>query len=154
MKPPLKRISIQSLVDDPPQLEEFNECLVIFDDYDSLEGAQSKVVHQLIDDLAILGRHKHLREENEEDAANSIICITHYLTNYKKTRLLLNESTHFVIYPQGTSGKSLNYLLGTHVGMNKDDVQDLKKLKSRWVCVCKQYPQYMISQQTAKILNT
>ena len=55
MKPPPKRINIQTLIDDYPSIEEFEDCMVIFDDYDTFTGDADKVVHKLIDDLAIMG---------------------------------------------------------------------------------------------------
>lgn len=138
-----KRINIQSLVDDPPEIDEFKDSMVIFDDYDTFQGAEGKVVQTLIDDLAIQGRHSN----------TTILCLTHYITNYKKTRLLLNEATHFVVYPQATSYHALKYLLTTHIGMGADEVKALRKL-GRWICVSKNFPQYLISQHTAKILHT
>jgi hypothetical protein len=50
-----KRISLQSLVDDPPELEEFRDCLVIMDDWDTLDKPYFNVVHKLIEDLCIMG---------------------------------------------------------------------------------------------------
>jgi hypothetical protein len=50
-----KRISLQSLVDDPPELEEFRDCLVIMDDWDTLDKPFFNVVHKLIEDLCIMG---------------------------------------------------------------------------------------------------
>jgi len=137
----LKRIKIQSLIDDYPTLEEFQECLVIFDDYDTFTGNAEKVIHKLIDDLATMGRH----------TKTTMLCLSHYLTNYKKTRLLLNEATHIVVYPMATSFMALSYLLKSHVGMTKDDVRDLKKM-GRWVCVFKHYPQWLVSAQHARVL--
>ena len=54
----LKRVNIQSLVDDYPELSEFHECFVVFDDVDSLTGIEQKTVLKLIDDLASMGRHQ------------------------------------------------------------------------------------------------
>ena len=142
MKPPPKRIKIQSLIDDYPDINEFENCCVIFDDYDTFVGPAEKVVHKLIDDLATMGRHTH----------TTMLCLSHYLTNYKKTRLLLNECTHLIVYPMATSFHALGYLLKTHIGMTKEDVRDLKKL-GRWVCLHKNYPQWLISAHTARILN-
>jgi hypothetical protein len=142
MKPPPKRIKIQSLIDDYPDINEFENCCVIFDDYDTFVGPAEKVVHKLIDDLATMGRHTH----------TTMLCLSHYLTNYKKTRLLLNEATHLIVYPMATSFHALGYLLKTHIGMTKEDVRDLKKL-GRWVCLHKNYPQWLISAHTARILN-
>jgi hypothetical protein len=142
MKPAPKRIDIQTLIDDYPELDEFNDCCVIFDDYDTFTGPAEKVVHKLIDDLATMGRHTN----------TTMLCLSHYLTNYKKTRLLLNEATHIVVYPMATSFHALSYLLKTHVGMTKNDCRDLKKL-GRWVCVYKHYPQWLLSAHEARILN-
>lgn len=137
-----KRIRVETLVDDYPALDEFKDCMMIFDDYDTFTGAEGKVVQQLIDDLAIQGRHTN----------TTMLCLTHYITNYKKTRLLLNEATHFVIYPQATSYHALKYLLTTHIGMDAEEVKRLRKL-GRWICVSKNFPQYLISQHFAKILH-
>lgn len=139
--PYLKRLNIQTFIDDYPELDEFAECLVIFDDYDTLTGNAEKVVGKLIDDLATMGRH----------TKTTMLCLSHYLTNYKKTRLLLNEATHIVVYPMATSYHALGYLLKTHIGMTKDDVRDLKKM-GRWVCVYKHYPQWLVSPQHARVL--
>lgn len=141
MKPKPKRINIQSLIDDYPDLDEFKDCMVIFDDYDTFTGPAEKIVHKLIDDLATMGRHTN----------TSMLCLSHYLTNYKKTRLLLNEATHIVIYPMATSYHALSYLLKTHIGMSKDDIRDVKKM-GRWVMVYKHFPQYLVAGQQARML--
>ena len=142
MTPKPKRINIETLIEDYPDLEEFKDCCVIFDDYDTFTGDHEKVVHKLIDDLATMGRHTN----------TTMLCLSHYLTNYKKTRLLLNEATHIVVYPMATSFHALSYLLKTHIGMTKEDCRDLKKM-GRWVCVYKHYPQWLLSLHTARILN-
>jgi hypothetical protein len=69
MKPPPKRIDIQTLIDDYPELDEFENCCVIFDDYDTFTGPAEKVVHKLIDDLATMGRHTN----------TTMLCLSHYL---------------------------------------------------------------------------
>lgn len=137
-----KRINVQTLLDDYPKLEEFENCMMIFDDYDTFDGKMGKVVQQLIDDLAIQGRHTN----------TTMLCLTHYITNYKKTRLMLNEATHFVLYPQSTSFNALKYLLTHHLGLDKEEIQELKKM-GRWCCFGKNYPQYMISQHHCKLLH-
>lgn len=143
MTPKPKRLKIQSFIDDyPDNLDEFSDCLIIFDDYDTFVGPADKVVHKLIDDLATMGRHTN----------TTMLCLSHYLTNYSKTRLLLNEATHLVLYPMATSFHALGYLLKTHVGLSKDDVRDLKKM-GRWVCIYKNYPQWILSIHNARLLN-
>lgn len=138
-----KRINIESLLEDYPDIEEFRNTMIIFDDYDTIEGKLGKAVHQLIDDLAIQGRHTN----------TTMLCLSHYTTNYKSTRIILSESTQYVVYPQSTSFHALKYLLSTHIGLSKEEVQNLKKL-GRWVCIGKNYPQYILSEHYAKILHT
>lgn len=62
------------------------------------------------------------------------------------------EATHLVIYPMATSFKAMSYILQSYVGMSKEDIKECKSL-GRWVCVHKHYPQYLISQHYAKVLN-
>lgn len=131
----------------PPNINEFSNSLMIFDDFDTIEGKQGKAIQTFIDDIAIMGRKHH-----NNQGCVSMLCLTHHITNYKKTRLILNEATHFVVYPQATSAHALTYLLKTHLGMERDDVKKLKKL-GRWVCFSKMYPQYLISSQYAEILH-
>jgi len=138
-----KRINVQTLIDDPIDMKELTDSLIIFDDYDCFEGNTGKIVQQLIDDIAITGRHTN----------TSMLCLTHYISNYKKTRLLLNECQYMVLYPQATSYHQLCYLLKNHIGLSKQDCLELKKL-GRWICIAKNYPQYLISEHSAKILHT
>lgn len=140
----LKRIPIQSFVDDYPTLEEFKDTMCIFDDYDTLTGDAEKIIAKIIDDLAIMGRHENV----------TILALSHYLTNYKKTRLLLNEATHIVVYPLSTSYHALLYLIKNYVGVDENDLKRHKKLGSRWLMYSKGFPQYMISQKGAELLHT
>jgi len=140
----LKRINIQSFIDDYPDLDEFKDCMVIFDDYDTLTGEAEKVISKIVDDLAIMGRHTN----------TTMLCLSHYLTNYKKTRLLLNEATHIVVYPLSTSYHALRYLLKNYVGVDEEDLKRQRKLGSRWLAYAKGFPQFMISQKNAEILHT
>lgn len=137
-----KRISLQSLVDDPPNLDEFKECLVIFDDFDTLEKPYFQVVHKLIEDLCIMGRH----------TCTSLLILSHYLTNYSKTRLILGEAQYLVLYPLATSQKALSYVCQMYGGMDREDIQQLKK-RGRWVCIYKSYPSYVISAHNANLLH-
>ena len=136
------RLNLDRLVEAPPELKEMSNSLWLFDDYDTFKKPYDAMTEDLINRIAIMGRHYTI----------SMCCMTHYLTNYKKTRLLLTESTHFVLYPQSTGAKPLSYLLGTHLGMESKEIHELKKL-GRWILVHKNYPQYLLSEHTAKLLH-
>lgn len=73
-----KRLNIEKLMATPMKdLEPLRETLVIFDDYDTLQGKEAKAVQTLIDDICIMGRH----------TVTSILILSHHLSNYKSTRL-------------------------------------------------------------------
>lgn len=144
----LERLNYQEFDDNPPDINEFSDCLIIFDDFDTIQPKKvlDKVLN-FIDDISIMGR-KH----KDGQGNVSMIVISHYLTNYKKTRLILNECDYLTLFPQATSSHALNYVLKNYVGMDKHDVKALKKL-GRWVMIHKMYPQYVLSHQTAYLLN-
>lgn len=138
------RINVQKLVDSPiKELEPLRDSLVLFDDYDTYTAPFDKAVFKLIDDIATMGRHTN----------TSMLCMSHYLTNYKKTRLLLTEATHYVIYPNTTGRQALSYFLKTYVGMDDDEISELKRMGSRWICIHKNYPMWLVSEHSAKLLH-
>jgi hypothetical protein len=144
MKKAPVRLSIEKLVETPlKDLEPLRETLIIFDDYDTLEGKEGKAVQQLIDDICIMGRH----------TVTSLLILSHHLSNFKKTRLCLTEATHFVLYPQSTGAHALNYFLKTYVGMGPKEVQALKKSGSRWLCIHKNFPIFYITETEAGLIN-
>lgn len=140
-----KRIKVQSLVDDYPEnLEDFRESLIIFDDFDTFDKPYNVAVQKFIDDVASMGRH----------TVTSMLCISHLITNFSKTRLILNESHFYVVYPNGCSAKGMNLLLGTYAGLDKSEIDKIRKMDSRWACIFKNYPPYMITEHEARLLNT
>lgn len=137
-----KRLSIQSIVEDYPSIDEFKDTLLIFDDFDTLEKREFTAVHKLIEDLAIQGRHTR----------TSMLILSHYLTNYSKTRLILGEAQYLVLYPLATSQKALKYVCEHYGGLDKEDVKELKK-RGRWVMIHKNYPSFVLSAHEANMLH-
>ena len=148
----INRLSLNSLCDDPIDInneEEISNSLIIFDDWDTVEdekGAGGRkyatVLWKLMNDILTKGRHMSI----------TIIIISHYNTRGAKGRLILTESNLFVIYPHGTSQHALDYLLGHHVGIKKDEIRALGDLGSRWVAVSKVFPKYLVSEYIAKLI--
>ena len=144
MEQPPIRLKIEKLVETPlKDLEPLRESMVIFDDYDTLEGKEGKAVQQLIDDICIMGRH----------TVTSILILSHHLSNFKKTRLCLTEATNFVLYPQSTGAHALNYFLKTYVGMGPKEVSALKKSGSRWLMIHKNFPIFYVTETEASLIN-
>jgi hypothetical protein len=137
-----QRIPVSSFVKEPPTLDEVSNSFCIFDDYDTIKGKEGDAVRSLIDQIATMGRH----------AVTTMACASHHLTNYSKTRLILAEATHMVVYPLTTGKKPLQYLLSTYASMDDAEIAGLYGLHSRWVCIGKGYPPYLVSEHEARIL--
>jgi len=138
------RLKPEKLAENPlTDLEMLRDCMVIFDDYDTIPGKEGKAVQKLIDDIAIMGRHTN----------TTMLCLTHYLTNYSKTRLLLTEATHIIVYPLSTGAHALNYLLKTYLGLEKEEISHIRRGGSRWVMFFKNYPSFCVTENEAFILH-
>ena len=57
---PPQRINYETFVSDPPHLEEFEDAMVIFDDYDTISGKLGEAIQLLMDDIAIQWRHYNI----------------------------------------------------------------------------------------------
>jgi hypothetical protein len=140
----LQRVDPAKLVGSPiTDLNVVSDSLIIFDDIENFDKETDKVLQNLINSIASTGRHANV----------SMVYITHLLSDYKRTRLLLQEATRFVLYPQSTGGHAFNYLLQHYLGMDKDEIAALRKSGSRWVCISRQYPSWVVTEHSARIMN-
>lgn len=142
LKPPIKRIRISSFVEKPPKIDEFEDCLFICDDFDTLPKPELKAIWNVIDMIAIQGRHTR----------TSLAVISHYISNYRQTTLILNEAQKVVVYPHGNSLGQLRYMLEKKFGIDVERIKSFKRMKTRWVCLYALYPQYYITENGAGLL--
>jgi hypothetical protein len=82
-----------------------------------------------------------------------MIYITHLLSDYKRTRLVLMEATQYVLYPLSTGSHAFNYMMKTYLGMGPKESNLLRKSGSRWISIRKHYPQVLITEHSAKVMN-
>lgn len=142
MKKPLIRVEYKEIVEEAPDIADLQPSMWLFDDFDTLEKKDLAGVQNFIDSICIMGRHSVITP----------VIISHHLTNYKQTRLILNEQDWLMLYPQSTSAHALRYVLMQYCGMDKDDVKGLRKL-GRWVAIHTNYPQLVVSQNSAYMLH-
>jgi len=124
-----------SLVDDPIDLEELKESIVIFDDVSTISDTSIRnAVFHLIEDVLEVGRSYKIT-----------ICVTnHLLTSYKKTRTILNESTHITFFPGCAGDHHIRRYLMAYQGMTKEQVKRIFRLPSRWITLFTNRPQYIM----------
>lgn len=124
-------------------LKDLNESLVIFDDIENFDKETDKAIQNLVNMIASTGRHENV----------SMIYITHLLSDYKRTRLVLMEATQYVLYPLSTGSHAFNYMMKTYLGMDSKEANALRKTGSRWISIRKHFPQVLITEHSAKVMN-
>lgn len=139
-----KRVIIDDrLIEDPLKVEDFENSLVIFDDTDVLSNKKHReAVYTLLNSILETGRHFRI----------SCVLTNHLATNGKDTRRILNECHSITYFPSSGSLKSLKYLLTEYIGLDKKDMVKIKKMKSRWATIFKNYPQIAMTNRDIWIL--
>jgi hypothetical protein len=123
---------------------DFAKSLCIFDDCDVISNKIIKLkVYKLLNEMLEIGRHHNV----------SVIFTSHNATMGLDTKRILNECHSITLFPKNLGGKTSKYLLDGYIGMDKDQIKKLKKVNSRWVTILKTYPQMVISEKEAYVLN-
>jgi hypothetical protein len=141
-----ERIDPEMWVDDPPDLDYFEDSLLVLDDIEGFERSNKSVfqaIQRIVDMIATTGRH----------AAASILNCSHLLTDYKRTRLWLGESNQFCVFPNGASLKQLNTLLGSYAGADGREIKKMRNIPSRWVCLRTSFPPVVLHENGAYLLH-
>jgi len=141
----IKRVKLdQDFVNSDVPIDWLKNSLCVFDDVDCLPNKKIKdKVNKILDGLLQVGRH----------FKTTVIVCNHAAARGKDTKILLNESNRFVIFPRTSGNRSIKYLLDNFVGMDPQEIRDVKRLKSRWVCINRGYPMRVIHESGAYTLN-
>jgi hypothetical protein len=142
----MKRIKPESLLESDLSVHDFENSLTIVDDVEGYERSNKDIhnkIQMVIDMIATMGRHN----------SSSIVVCSHLLTDYKRTRLFLGEANHFVVFAHGASQNQLYNLLCRYSGLDKSDVDAIRNLRSRWVCVRTIFPLTVIHENGVYILR-
>lgn len=141
----VKQISVDSeFISDPIEPYELSNSMVIFDDCDTFATKeQQNAVDSLKDALLETGRKLKI----------SLCVISHLLTDYSRSKKVLNECNAIVCFPQGGSAHQIKYCLNHYFGLASEDIKKIQKLPSRWVMILKNYPQTVIYETGCYILS-
>ena len=143
--PNLTRFNIDEdlLEKEPIKPETFSNSICVFDDIDSIQNPKLlKYIQSLRDSILRRGRHEDI----------SCIVTSHLLTDYKNTRIILNEANTITIFCKSGSTFGIKYLLKHYVGLDKKQIQKILDLPSRWVSINKNSPQYVIYEKGCFLL--
>lgn len=139
------RIEInEELIDEPIDPAELSNALVIFDDTDTIPNKKlNEAIRNLKNDLLETGRHNDVY----------VLISSHLMTNYKETRTVLNECHSLTFFPSAGSTHQVTYCLKSYFGLNKEQINRIMGLPSRWVTIYKNYPQYVLYAKGIYLLS-
>jgi hypothetical protein len=109
-------------------------CCCIFDDVMSFGNKLSKIYLELRAICMQKGRHKGM----------SIFVCEQQAQMANKSRDVLLNCQYFCCFPRNNF-KAFNSLASNYLGLTKDKIEYLRKLKSRYVMFNKNYPAYYVS---------
>jgi hypothetical protein len=134
---PMKRVMIdERLITDPFDSSDFYDSCVIMDDIDTIKDKEIRAaLMTLKDQILETGRHHNI----------SLILTTHLACKGNETRSALNESHQIVFFM--SSGANYKYLLQNYLGMDLNQIKALNKMKSRWICICRGFPQIIYTEK-------
>ena len=133
----------EELLDDPIKPEDIPSSILIFDDTDTLKNKKIKnEINELKDDLLEVGRQSNI----------NVVIVSHLASNYKMSRIVLNESNYIVFFPKSGSTQQIMYILKNYCGIGKKDIQRIMNLPSRWVCLSRRYPMFVMHESGAFLL--
>jgi ABC-type dipeptide/oligopeptide/nickel transport system ATPase component len=123
--------------------QDFKDSLVIADDVDVFPARIKKKVMTIVNSILQIGRHFNV----------SLCFTTHSPTNGAETKILLSEAHIITVFAKTTGSRALKYLLDNYLGMDKKQIEKLKKMKSRAVSVIRGYPQVVIGDKEAFLMH-
>jgi hypothetical protein len=140
----LSRIPIDTNILNAVDLDSVKNSLVIFDDTETDKKTDwSTELTRIKDEIVQRGRSKR------------IFCIitTHMAANFNKTRVILNEADKLVSFPGRVSNSHFKYFYEKHGGLDPIVVKRMLALRSRWVCYDRNYPQNIVHEHGAFVVD-
>jgi hypothetical protein len=136
----MERVELVEFSKSPPEVENFKNDILIFDDIDTiLNKAIVRVLRNFRDDVLEVGRHFNI----------TCISTSHIITNFHATRTLINEAQAIVVFPKGGSFGQIKGFLDRYMGFDKELIEAIRQMPTRWIYIHKEYPQYIIHEKGA-----
>jgi len=127
-----KRIIVdETIYTSPIEVSEFANSCVVLDDIDVISDKKIREgVYSIMNQILEVGRHFKI----------TCIITNHLATAGKDTRRVLNECHSVTYFPFSGSNVGTKRLLEDYLGLDKHTIGRIKKCKSRWATIFKNYP--------------
>jgi hypothetical protein len=137
------RLNVSDICENPIRWNDFDKgSIIIFDDMDVFAKNIRDELYELLEHLLKGGRHN-----------NNDIIVTQHDPTGRHLQTLLNESHTVTIFPYSGAVRKLLYLCEQYIGLDKKDFAKIKRTKSRWATIGKNYPQYVVTEKHAFTLS-
>lgn len=134
----------ETLLTEPLSIHDLDNSCVIFDDTNTIRQKPFRVaVEGVMAEVIEIGRHYNTR----------CIVTSHILQNYKQTRQILNESTSCTFFPKASGTVHIKNYLFNYAGLEKEQINRVLKLPSRWVTLYRTYPSYLVWERGICLLS-
>jgi hypothetical protein len=122
--------------------ESFRDSICIFDDWESCQDRDiEKHIHTLVNVIL----------QNNRKLNTHIFILSHLITNFSKTRLILLEVNNVCLFPN-SDRNSIQKYLKNYIGLSKDKIAELINTPSRYFFLNKNFPLYVISRKKIELL--
>ena len=122
-----------------PTDSDLENVITLFDDIDAFTGERANYLRGYRDAILEAGRHKNI----------TVLSTSHILSNYNKTRTMLNEAEYVVLFPNANR-RSADMFLKDRMGMSKSDRDHLIRRAGstgRYMIIRMSCPNLMIHSQ-------
>jgi len=143
----LKRLKLKSpeFLEEDFEINDFKDTLVIFDDTDVIPDKKLRnKVNTILQLILQTGRHTN----------TYCIYTSHLATAGNDTKHILNESHSITFFPKTMGNRMLKYLCEGYLGLDKKEIEALKKIPSRSVTVMKTYPKVIVGNKDVFLLSS
>ena len=125
-------------------IEDFKNTLVVYDDTETISNKMiAEKLENIMNLILTTGRH-----------TNTFVLITSHNTNAgHRTKLILIESHSVTLFLKNMGGRSLKYVLEISFGLDKQQIEKIKKLPSRWMTIIKTYPMTVLYESGIYTIN-
>lgn len=138
------QLSIEDLVD--LELSDLSNSLIVFDDVHSSSYSKQErlFLDNFIKDVILNSRHFQL----------SALITSHLISQYQKTREILNECSSLVVFPQYSNRYHIERALRVYFGLSKQQINQIMNLQStRWVQIQTVSPKFVLTQHEIYTYN-
>ncbi len=121
--------------------EELGDSLSVFDDFLQYDKELAKSIRYTLSDVMLNGRC-------QAGLGLDTYCLvtSHMLTDYNKTRDILNESSSIVCFPHSGQIFHIKRVMREYIGMSNRQIKKCLAIKSRWLTLHKRSPNYVLSE--------